>query len=113
MKALVLCGALVAAIPATAAEPVVSVWYRGNPAGTPQASDLSVIRALGFNGVTWPKASATGAAELQRLAEKAGLRVEIVDRPSPATSESALKPGERIDIAVTGDALASLSAIVW
>ena len=34
--------------------PLVSIWYRGTPAGNPRADDLSVIRALGFGGVTWP-----------------------------------------------------------
>jgi hypothetical protein len=27
---------------------LVSVWYRGTPAGTPVPADLAVIRALGF-----------------------------------------------------------------
>lgn len=92
-------------------EPIVSVWYRGNPAGTPRQSDLGVIRALGFNGVTWPKSADANNTELKRLAGLVGLTAEIVEAPRPATAESALEPGARVDIAA-GDG-GSIAALAW
>lgn len=87
------------------------MWYRGNPAGTPRQSDLGVIRALGFNGVTWPKSADTSNTELQRLASLVGLTAEIVETPAPATAESVLKPGTRVDIAA-GDGK-NIPALAW
>jgi len=101
-----------AANPVAAAEPVLSVWYRGNPAGTPRQGDLGVIRALGFNGVTWPASNAR-TAELQKMAAIVGLKVILADRPVPATGDSVLTPGERIDIVVTADNLFMLQALTW
>ena len=98
---------------AWAAEPVVSVWYRGEPAGTPRQSDLGAIRALGFNGVTWPRGHAAGLTELRRLAEIVGLKVIVADAPVPITALTALKPPERVDIAITSDAGESLTALAW
>ena len=89
------------------------MWYRGNPAGTPRQSDLGVIRALGFNGVTWPKSAAAQEAELKRLAELVGLTAEIVDVPAPITPESALKPGARVDIAVDTGNGSNIPALAW
>jgi hypothetical protein len=95
------------------AEPVVSVWYRGNPAGTPRQSDLGAIRALGFNGVTWPKAAAAKEAELRRLADRVGLVAEIVEAPTPVTPESALRPGARVDIVAGAGDGTNIPALAW
>ena len=54
IRALLAVALLCLPLPVSAAEPVVAVWYRGAPAGTPRQDDLAVIRALGFNGVVWP-----------------------------------------------------------
>jgi hypothetical protein len=96
-----------------AGEPIVSVWYRGTPAGTPRQSDLGAIRALGFNGVTWPKSAAAAGAELQRLAGLVGLSAEIADAPAPATPESTLKPGARVDLLVGGRDSVNIPALSW
>ena len=99
---------------AAAADPVVAVWYRGNPAGTPRQSDLGAIRALGFTGVTWPRASAAGVDELIRLAGLVGLKVVIADGP-PALIDgrSALRPPSRVDIAVASATPGMISALAW
>jgi len=101
-------------VSASAAEPVVSVWYRGNPAGTPRQSDLGAIRALGFTGVTWPRASAAGVDELIRLAGLVGLKVLIADGPpAPIDGRSALRPPNRVDIAVASATPGVISALAW
>ena len=99
---------------ASAAEPVVAVWYRGTPAGTPRQSDLGAIRALGFNGVTWPRSSAAGVDELIRLAGLVGLKVLIADGPpAPIDGRSALRPPNRVDIAVASATPGMISALAW
>jgi hypothetical protein len=110
---LLLALALGAASPVAAGEPVVAVWYRGNPAGTPRQGDLGVIRALGFNGVTWPRASNARTGELQKMADAVGLKLILVDRPAPSTPESMMTPGERVDIVVTRDNVSMLPALAW
>ena len=104
-----------APLPSTPApgEPIVSVWYRGNPAGTPRQSDLGAIRALGFNGVTWPKSAAAAEPELRRLAGLVGLVVEVVDKPKLAGPTSALAPGSRIDIVVGSSEGNQIPALAW
>jgi len=114
--AIALAAVIAALLPAlaSAAEPVVSVWYRGNPAGTPRQSDLGAIRALGFNGVTWPRASAAGMAELMRLAGLVGLKVVIADgAPLPIDGRSAFRPPNRVDIAVAAATPGMISALAW
>ena len=93
----------VSATTAFAAEPVVSVWYRGNPAGTPRQGDIGAIRALGFNGVTWPRGDEKSLVELQRLAAAVGLKVIVSDVPVPLTAQSALTPSDRVDIVVDAE----------
>ena len=96
-----LVAALVIPSAVFAAEPVVSVWYRGVPAGTPRQSDLGAIRALGFNGVTWPRAHAGGIEEVRRLATLVGLKVIVADGPVPVTAKSALATrtaSDRVDV---------------
>ena len=94
-------------------EPIVSVWYRGNPAGTPRQSDLGAIRALGFNGVTWPKSAAAAETELKRQADLVGLVLEVVDKPKLAGPTSALSPGNRIDVVVGMSDGIQIPALAW
>jgi hypothetical protein len=94
-------------------EPIVSVWYRGTPAGTPRQSDLGAIRALGFNGVTWPKSTAAAETELKRLADLVGLTAEIVEAPASLTAELALKPGARVDIVAAAGNSSNIPALAW
>ena len=99
---------------ASAPDPIVAVWYRGNPAGIPRQSDLGAIRALGFTGVTWPRTSASGVAELTRLAGIVGLKVLIADGASaPIDGRSALRPAARVDIAVAAATPGMISALAW
>ena len=99
---------------ASAADPVVAVWYRGNPAGIPRQSDLGAIRALGFTGVTWPGSNRAGTSELTRLAGLVGLEVLIADGPSvPIDGRSALRPPARVDIAVSSATPGMISALAW
>ena len=114
--ALAVAAALTVLVPAhaSAADPIVAVWYRGNPAGTPRQSDLGAIRALGFTGVTWPRSSAAGLDELTRLAGLVGLKVLIADNPSaPIDGRSALRPPARVDIAVASATPGMISALAW
>lgn len=105
---------MLAAPSGAAAEPIVSVWYRGNPAGTPRQSDLGAIRALGFNGVTWPKDFAAGLGELNRLAGLVGLKVVVGDAPKPITTLSALAPPGRVDVSITAATTpGAIQALVW
>lgn len=98
---------------AAAAEPVVSVWYRGTPVGVPRADDLAVIRARGFTGVIWPAAQSARIAELQRMAAAVGLTVSIQGPPVHLTAASAGKPPERVDIVTTRLGTAEIPALVW
>jgi hypothetical protein len=89
------------------------VWYRGNPAGTPRQSDLGSIRALGFNGVTWPKTNDKADAELKRLAALVGLAVEVREKPQPVTAESALSGGIRVDLMAASNGVTAIPALAW
>ena len=93
-------------------KPVVSIWYRGTPAGTPKFDDLVAIAAAGFTSVTWPATHIGAVPELQRLARDAGLDVDVVATPRPLTAASAA-PAQRVDIATTGLDAAVLPALVW
>src|SRR6188508_169289 len=96
-----LIAVLVFAAPALAAEPIVGVWYRGTPAGTPKQEELAVIRALGFAAVTWPASQKTGLEAFKAMAAAAGLQVTIAAQPKPVTPASLLKPSERLDLIIT------------
>ena len=108
---LLLCPSL-----AQAAEPIVSVWYRGVPAGTPRQGDLGAIRALGFNGVTWPRSHVGGVAEVRRLAALVGLTVIVADGPVALTETSALQSrtsSDRADIVVTPATAPLVLTLAW
>jgi len=98
---------------APATDPIVAVWYRGNPVGVPQQSDLGAIRALGFNAVVWPAVHEVGLAQLYSLAARVGLKVISADKPRPITGSSALKPPARVDIAVTSATGPTILALAW
>ena len=93
-------------------EPVVSIWYRGTPAGTPKYDDLVAIAAAGFKSVTWPAAQIGAVPELQRLARAAGLSVDVVATPRPLTLTSGA-PAQRIDVITTGLDASVVPALVW
>jgi hypothetical protein len=100
--------AVVAAVPAVlSAEPVISVWYRGTPAGVPREDDLALIRAHGFTGVTWPSSQVTGLPELSRIADVHGLMVVL----QPTASAAPL--GGRVDVPVSRRRPSDLAAVVW
>jgi len=92
-------------------DPLVSVWYRGRPAGVPHAEDLAELRDAGFSGVTWPVSSTVGMAELTRLAEQAGLAVVLRPDDKPLTPLSALKPGDRPTLLALPAAM--IAPIAW
>jgi len=108
-----LIATLVLATRLFAAEPVVSVWYRGSPPGQPRQDDLAVIRALGFSSVTWPLVSTGGAADLRRMAEIVGVAVEIRPESQPLTAVSAMHPRPTIDVPVKDLATEDIPALVW
>jgi hypothetical protein len=90
----------------------VSIWYRGQPTGTPRADELAVIRALGFSGVTWPAELERGRPALEALAATAGLQVTTADASLP------LRPGvsfdkPRLDLRITAANRDAVAAIVW
>ena len=111
MRAFPIAAALtlvLAAPPSFAAEPVVAVWYRGTPAGTPRLDDLAAIKAAGFGAITWPSGDARAVADASRLAETVGLVVVI--QPD---ARAAPPLDNRISIDLTRTGAAEVSAIVW
>ncbi len=114
----ILISALAAAVllsPRTAAaeDPVVSVWYRGTPAGVPQQSELGAIRALGFQAITWPRANQAGLPELHRMAAIVGLQVRIQDRPIALTTRTVMKPLDRVDIVISPSTSSIVTPLAW
>ena len=89
--------------------PVVAIWYRGVPAGTPRTDDLAAIRALGFSAIAWPRGDGRSLDTARKMASTVGLTIVESDPPTYATPESALSPGERVDIR----AGAATLAIAW
>jgi len=97
-------------------QPLVSVWYRGTPPGTPVAEELAVIRALGFGGIVWPdpeSGRAAGDKSIEALTQAAGLTLTRAAAPQPATPQSALTPSARVDLVVTDPNPAMLTALAW
>jgi hypothetical protein len=97
----------------TAGVPLVSVWYRGSPAGTPRRLDLEAIRARGFAGITWPSRQTAGTADVARMAADLGLHVTLRIAPVPLTAASARTPGEAVDIPIAGTRPEEIPALVW
>ena len=100
-------------LPPTNVPAVVSVWYRGTPAGTPRDQDLADIRARGFECVTWPSRETAGADALYRLAAAHNLRVTLRIAPMALTPASARTPEEAVDIKVASIKPELYSAFVW
>jgi hypothetical protein len=106
-------------VPLQSVRPLVCVWYRGTPAGTPVAEELAVIRALGFGGVVWPgpaserPAGGKPANSIEALTEAAGLKLIRAAAPQPATPQSVMAPPARVDL-IAGDVNAGiLTALAW
>jgi hypothetical protein len=108
-----------AAPPSPSVQPIVSVWYRGTPAGTPVAGELAVIRALGFGGIVWPGPDSGRAAgsypeqSIEALTEAVGLKLIRATTPQAATPQSVLAPGARVDLMATDPNPAMLTALAW
>ncbi len=96
-----------------AAEPMVSVWYRGSPTGQPREDDLAVIHALGFGSVTWPATSSGGVADLRRMAETVGVGIQIRPEPLLLNPASAMHPRPVMDLSAKEVAVEDIPAIVW
>ena len=92
---------------------LASVWYRGTPAGVPRPVDIEAIAATGFSAVTWPMLQVSGASELRRMAESAGLQVVIRTEPVPLTTESALRPDTHVDLLVPQTPVPQYPALIW
>jgi hypothetical protein len=105
--------AIVIATRLLAAEPVVSVWYRGSPPGQPRQDDLAVIRALGFGSVTWPAVSAGGVADLKRMADIVGVGVQVRGQTQLLTPASAMRPRVVMDLPAQEVAAEDMPALVW
>lgn len=112
-RVVVLAFFLLSFIPAAATDPVVSVWYRGTPAGTPTQEELAVIRALGFGGVTWPAAQTKGVESLKTMAAAVGLKVSIANPPPPVSPQSLLTRADRVDVTVTPDNADAVTPLAW
>lgn len=104
---------IAAGLQAPPVDPVVTVWYRGTPAGTPRQEELAVIRAVGFNSITWPASQTSRLDALKEMAGSVGLKVFVADAPKPATAESVLTAGDRVDFVVTPQNVATLTPMAW
>jgi len=106
---------LLAAASSTAAppEPVVSVWYRGSPAGQPRLDDLAAIRAVGFTGVTWPLAQSEHTTELRAMASTVGLSVIVRPPPRVTGADGIPVLDTYVDLAVSGALAGSIPARAW
>jgi hypothetical protein len=97
-----------AAAPVSADEPVVALWYRGTPMGTPRLDDLAGIKAAGFEAVTWPSGDAPAVAAVSKLAEAVGL-VVVIEPERAAVSRLA----GRITIDVAHTEAGEIPALAW
>lgn len=104
---------LLAASPAQAAPPVVSLWYRGTPPGVPTRDDLDYIRALGFSWITWPIEEAGHLLDVRRLAAESGLSVVVRASIASVTAATALIPSERVDLEISQVKPEEVAAIGW
>ena len=96
-----------------ATKPIVSVWYRGAPSGTPRLDDLAALRAFGFTTVSWPDELKKGESDLRRFAGIVGLSVDVRSPSAPLTAERALAPTGPADIHVDTVVAADVPALVW
>jgi hypothetical protein len=94
-------------------DPIVTIWYRGTPAGTPRQDELAVMRAIGFNSITWPKSQAAGLEAVRTIASDVGLQVIVADAPKAATAESVLTSTDRVDFVVTPQNAGALTPMAW
>jgi hypothetical protein len=97
------------AAPVQTAAPIVAVWYRGVPAGTPRADDLGAINAIGFTAIAWPRGDARALESAKKLAAGVGLTVVESSAPAYLTAASALAPEERVDVRTDG----AMLALAW
>ena len=93
--------------------PAVTIWYRGTPAGTPRQDELAIIRAVGFDSITWPASQSSGVEALKTMAASVGLQAIVSDDRRPATAESVLKGADRVDFVVTSENAATLTPMAW
>ena len=101
-------------LPAVAgAQVLASVWYRGMPSGVPRYTDLEVIKANGFDAVTWPLQHVNGAEEIQRMASRLGLTVVVRSESVPLTFAQAEKGESKVDVWVTRTPRSEWTSLVW
>jgi hypothetical protein len=98
---------------AQAEAPVVSVWYRGTPAGVPRQDDVALLRSLGFTAVSWPARYEAALPALHRLAQPLGVRV-LVETDRPGEPAAAVEyDGNRVRFRVDRLPSAQLPALAW
>ncbi len=98
---------------AQAEAPVVTVWYRGTPAGVPRQDDLALIRSLGFAAVSWPTANAASLPALRRFAKTVGLQV-VTEPDGPAvTGAAVVRLADRVRLRVERARPADVPALAW
>ena len=104
---------LVPVRPAQAEAPVVSVWYRGTPAGVPRQDDLALLRSLGFTAVSWPADRSAAVPALRRFAQAVGLRVLVEPDEPVAGSGAVVRSGQGVRLRVDRVPATHVSAHAW
>jgi hypothetical protein len=98
---------------ARAEVPIVSVCYRGAPAGVPRQDDLALIRSLGFRAVSWPTAHAAALPAVRRLAQLVGLQV-VTDPDDPVAADTVVhRFADRVRIRVDRVPGSGVPALAW
>jgi hypothetical protein len=98
---------------AAAEAPIVSVWYRGSPAGLPRLDDLAFLRSLGFTAVSWPARHAAALPALRRYAQAVGMQVVSERDAQPPAAGVVSRVGDRVRIRVDRTSPAQLPALAW
>jgi hypothetical protein len=93
--------------------PLVSVCYRGTPAGIPRQDDLALIRSLGFTAVSWPMANAAALPTVRRLAQTVGLQVVTEPADPVPTGVVVVRLADRVRIRVDRVPGSDVSALAW
>jgi hypothetical protein len=93
--------------------PVVSVWYRGIPAGVPRQDDLALIRSLGFTAVSWPAAHSAALPAIRRSARAVGLHVVVEPDDRLEGGAAVARLGDRMRIRVDRVPATHLPALLW